>query len=111
MLPDRPTLTLRGIQIHQGLIDREEQEVMVEALREVARVAPPFSPDTPYGTPMSVRMTSAGRYGWYSDRTGYRYTAQHPNGAQWPPIPEAVLRVWRQLIDAKRGPDCCLINF
>ena len=39
-----------------------------------------FSPMTPYGKPMSVRMTSAGKYGWFSDRKGYRYVPQHPSG-------------------------------
>ncbi len=60
---------------------------------------------------MSVRMTSAGRYGWYSDRRGYRYVERHPNGADWPPIPESVLTIWRALVSEERLPDCCLVNF
>lgn len=56
-------------------------------------------------------MTSAGRYGWFSDRRGYRYIDRHPSGARWPPIPESVLAVWRKTCDPERMPDCCLINY
>ncbi|PID35278.1 MAG: alkylated DNA repair dioxygenase [Rhodobacterales bacterium] len=59
---------------------------------------------------MSVRMTSAGRYGWYSDRRGYRYAPRHPNGSAWPPIPTPVLEVWQAVSGVTRGPDCCLVN-
>lgn len=60
---------------------------------------------------MSVAMTSAGKYGWYTDRKGYRYEPRHPSGVEWPPIPDSVLAVWRDLISAERDPDCCLVNF
>lgn len=70
-----------------------------------------FSPETPYGKPMSVRMTSAGAVGWYADRRGYRYAPQHPSGVDWPPIPDAVLALWRDLTGLARDPDCCLINY
>jgi alkylated DNA repair protein (DNA oxidative demethylase) len=59
---------------------------------------------------MSVRMTSAGRYGWYTDRSGYRYIDRHPDGIPWPPIPESILSVWRALVSGERMPDCCLVN-
>lgn len=60
---------------------------------------------------MTVRMTSAGKYGWYADRRGYRYETHHPAGGAWPPIPSTVLSLWRQLVSQERDPDCCLINF
>lgn len=84
---------------------------MVEELRALVAAAPLFSPETRWGRKMSVRMTSAGRYGWYSDRRGYRYVDRHPDGRPWPPIPESVLAVWRALVDGQRDPDCCLVNF
>jgi alkylated DNA repair protein (DNA oxidative demethylase) len=65
---------------------------------------------TPSGKKMSVRMTSAGRYGWVTDRRGYRYEACHPDGMPWPAIPQGVLEIWRALASAARDPDCCLIN-
>lgn len=84
---------------------------MITALRDVVAAAPLFSPETRWGKPMSVRMTSAGRYGWYSDRKGYRYIDRHPSGTAWPAIPGPVLAVWRALVPEARDPDCCLVNF
>lgn len=104
-------LTIRGVEIHQGLLDRAAQEALVEDLRGVQAVAPLFSPETRGGRKMSVRMTSAGKYGWYSDRRGYRYERRHPQGVDWPPIPERVLRLWHAVTGLERAPDCCLINF
>ena len=104
-------LTLNGVQIRQQALDRAAQTALVDALRAIAAAAPPYAPDTPYGKPMSVRMTSAGRFGWYSDRTGYRYVDRHPSGAPWPPIPPQVLELWTQLTGLDRAPECCLINF
>ena len=106
-----PTVTIRGFQVFKGLLSVAEQRALLAELRGVVAVAPLFSPDTPYGKPMSVRMTSAGKYGWYSDRSGYRYADRHPGGAAWPAIPDPVLAIWRELVSAKRDPDCCLINF
>lgn len=106
-----PTLTLRGVQIFEGLIDPIAQAGMLAELQDMARRAPPFSPQTPYGKPMSVQLTSAGKYGWYSDKSGYRYVTQHPSGQDWPAIPASVLDLWRGLVGDTRDPDCCLINF
>lgn len=105
-----PTLIVRGVKIYKGALDGATQDALVEALREVVRRAPLFSPMTPYGKAMTVRMTSAGRYGWYADRKGYRYEPRHPDGQDWPPIPEEVLRIWRDLVSDARLPDCCLVN-
>lgn len=107
-MPER--FDIGGFDIRKGWLDRAAQQQLAEALQGVAQAAPPFSPQTPYGRPMSVRMTSAGRYGWYSDRRGYRYVATHPTGVPWPPIPEPVLAVWDGVTGPDRRPDCCLIN-
>jgi alkylated DNA repair protein (DNA oxidative demethylase) len=104
-------ISIRGVRILQGALDPEQQQGLVADLRRVTRKAPLFSPMTPYGKPMSVQMTSAGRFGWYSDRSGYRYRDHHPNGAAWPAIPDMVLDLWRRLVSPDRNPDCCLINF
>ena len=100
-----------GFRIHKARLDRPAQVRMVEDLRGVLRAAPLFAPMTPWGRPMSVRMTSAGRYGWVSDRGGYRYAERHPSGMAWPPIPDPVLDVWRELVSSDRMPDCCLVNW
>lgn len=106
-----PDEVLRDVAIHRGLVDPAGQEAMVADLREVVAKAPLFSPMTPYGKPMRVRMSSAGRYGWFSDRSGYRYERSHPSGAAWPPIPDSVLGIWNRVTGLAREPDCCLINF
>lgn len=104
-------LTLRGFEIYPGKLGPEAQRALVADLRQVIAAAPMFSPQTPYGKPMSVKMTSAGKYGWYADRKGYRYEPRHPGGEPWPPIPDSVLALWRDLVGTDRDPDCCLINF
>lgn len=106
----RPTVVLRGVQVWQGLLDRAAQEAIVEDMRAVVAAAPLFSPITPFGKPMSVQMTSAGDFGWLSDRSGYRYSGKHPNGTSWPDIPRSVLRVWEQVSGSDRLPECCLVN-
>lgn len=104
-------VTIRDFRLFPRLLDGPAQAAMVDDLGAVIAKAPLFSPQTPYGRPMSVRMTSAGRYGWFSDRRGYRYVDRHPSGATWPPIPESVLSVWRTVAGTGRMPDCCLLNF
>ena len=108
---DMSVLTLRGFEIHKDFLTSEAQSAVLEAVRSVAVAAPVFSPMTPYGKPMSVRMTSAGKYGWFSDRTGYRYVSHHPGGAKWPAIPAPILDIWNAVAGVDRAPDCCLINF
>lgn len=105
------SLEIRGFKVFKSALNRAEQEGIAEDIRAVAAKAPMFSPQTPYGKPMSVRMTSAGRYGWYADRRGYRYVQAHPEGQAWPAIPGSVLKVWDRITGLDRAPDCCLINY
>ncbi len=104
-------LTLRGFRIYQGFLDRPVQQRLLDDIRAVAALAPFVTPVTPRGQAMSVRMTSAGKYGWVSDRAGYRYEMRHPHGMAWPAIPASVLEIWDALVGAGRQPDCCLINY
>ncbi|WP_299348989.1 alpha-ketoglutarate-dependent dioxygenase AlkB [uncultured Shimia sp.] len=104
-------LTIRGFKVYQGLVDSQSQEVLVSNLREVAKAAPFFHPVTPSGKSMSVRMTSAGRLGWVTDQSGYRYQATHPDGAGWPAIPDIARDIWARVSGVTREPDCCLINY
>ena len=102
---------LRGARIWRGVLDGPAQAALVEELRDVVRAVPLVAPVTPGGRPMSVRMTAAGRFGWVSDRQGYRYADRHPSGVAWPPIPAAVIKVWEAVANCPRAPECCLINF
>ncbi|MCM2561921.1 alpha-ketoglutarate-dependent dioxygenase AlkB [Lutimaribacter sp. EGI FJ00015] len=102
---------LRGVLLYRGYLETAAQKRLVAALRDVVAAAPMFHPETRRGKQMSVRMTSAGRFGWISDRRGYRYEPRHPSGADWPPIPPQVLDVWRELVTDSSDPDCCLVNY
>ncbi|WP_372891165.1 alpha-ketoglutarate-dependent dioxygenase AlkB family protein [Rhodosalinus sp.] len=108
---DGGPLDLRGVRVLPGYLDEAAQAALVEDLRAVAEVAPFVRPETPRGRPMSVRMTAAGRYGWITDRKGYRYEPRHPSGVAWPPIPERVLALWHDVTGLDRAPDCCLVNW
>lgn len=104
-------LRLRDVRIFKGYFDADRQADLVTEIRKVVTKAPLFSPMTPYGKPMTVRMTSAGRYGWVSDRSGYRYSDTHPDGQVWPEIPEIIRNAWSDITQLDRMPDCCLINY
>ncbi|RWR10903.1 alpha-ketoglutarate-dependent dioxygenase AlkB family protein [Paenirhodobacter populi] len=111
-IPPRPApVEVRHFLHYPGWLDVSGQQRIVAELRALVAKAPLFSPMTPHGRPMSVRMTSAGRFGWLSDRRGYRYGETHPNGQPWPAIPESILTVWRAVVPGAREPECCLINF
>ncbi len=100
-----------GATVLSGLISRPFQEAILRDIRDVAASAPLFRPETRMGKQMSVRMTSAGRFGWISDRRGYRYAPFHPSGVPWPSIPDSVLAVWHAVAAGAREPECCLVNF
>jgi len=101
-----------GFRIHRRWLDEPAQRAMLADIRAVIAAAPLVRPVTPWGKPMSVRMTSAGRLGWVIERGRYRYAGRHPEmGAPWPPIPESVLAVWHRLSGWPEDPDCCLVNW
>lgn len=104
-------LSIKGFKVYPGYLDSHLQSALVEGLRLVAKDAPFVRPVTPGGKEMSVRMTSAGAIGWVTDGGGYRYQKQHPEGQNWPAIPDLALAVWCQLVGEDRLPDCCLVNY
>ena len=93
---------------------REGQTALLAAISEVIAEAPLFTPTMPRsGKPMSVRMTNCGPLGWVTDKErGYRYQATHPEtGKPWPPIPAALLELWRELARYPAPPEACLVNY
>jgi DNA oxidative demethylase len=104
--------TVDGFRIHRGWLDEPAQQAMLVDIRGVIAAAPLVRPVTPWGKPMSVRMTSAGRLGWVIERGRYRYADRHPEtGEPWPPVPDSVLAAWRAVSGWPADPDCCLINW
>lgn len=105
-LSDDPAIRFR--------LDAAAQARLMQVVEGVAAAAPWFTPRMPNsGAPFSVTMTNCGPLGWVSDREGgYRYQPAHPEtGQPWPPIPDAVLAIWRRAVDpGTPDPDACLIN-
>lgn len=103
-------MTPDGFTLIDGHLNGAAQKALLDEVREVVLAAPLIRPTTPWGKPMSVAMTSAGRVGWITDRGGYRYEPRQPSGAPWPAIPPLALSVWRDLSGWDGDPDCCLVN-
>jgi alkylated DNA repair protein (DNA oxidative demethylase) len=102
-----------GPRIYPGHLDRDAQLDLLAALRGVLTAAPLFTPRMPKsGRPFTVGMSNCGPLGWVSDESGYRYQPTHPQtGKAWPPMPPALLALWRELARYRDPPEACLINF
>lgn len=103
-----------GVRHLPGYLDRATQEALVGHIRDVVARSPLYVPTMPRtGKPMSVRMTNCGVLGWVTDKDGgYRYQPTHPvTGAPWPPIPQALHELWRELSGYPHPPEACLVNF
>ena len=105
------TVDLLGVRIYPGYLDRAGQEALLDAVRDVVRAAPLVTQSTPGGRKMTVRMTAAGRFGWVTDKAGYRYEDRHPSGVDWPDVPGLACKVWNDLSCSARQPECCLVNY
>lgn len=111
MFQESAPLILRGFQVYKAFLGTDAQQILLGQLREVARIAPVFTPQMASGRKMSVQMTSAGDVGWFSDVNGYRYIEEHPTGTAWPDIPQSLLDLWDVVSGCRRRPDSCLVNF
>ncbi len=88
---------------------------MLQCISQIELQAPFRNQVTPGGYTMSAAMTSCGRLGWVTDRTGYRYSTTDPlTGQPWPDMPDVFAQLARQAADAAGYPDFapqgCLIN-
>ena len=103
-----------GMQYYPQFFSIEAQHQLLSLLRAAVTDAPLFTPVMPRtGKAFSVRMTNLGSLGWVSDmERGYRYQPTHPvTGNPWPPMPDMLLALWREVADYPHPPEACLVNF
>lgn len=103
-----------GACLFRGYALPHEAELLT-AIAEIAAKAPFRHMTTPGGFVMSVAMTSCGKLGWVTDRTGYRYEALDPeSGKPWPQMPQSFLELAAGAAELAGypdfEPDACLIN-
>ena len=92
-----------------------QADALLAGIADVSARSPFRHLVTPGGHVMQVAMTNCGRFGWCSDRRGYRYDRIDPQtGASWPPMPAGFSAL---AADAARAagfegyaPDACLVN-
>lgn len=103
-----------GTAVLSGFALSAESELL-SSLKRIAERSPFRNMVTPGGYRMSVAMTNCGRFGWVTDRTGYRYDHIDPEMQQpWPDMPTSFLEL-AVAAAAEAGfpafvPDACLIN-
>ena len=105
---------LPGFRHLAGHLSAASQQQIITAIRSVIKTSPLYRPTMPRsGKPLSVLMTNCGPMGWVSSKDGgYRYQTNHPeNDKPWPPIPEPILALWRELSAYPVDPEACLINW
>ncbi len=93
-------------------LNYSEQVELIKSLRVIILEYPFFSPTTPrFNKPFKIKTTNAGKWGWTSDVTGYKYIRKHPvTKMSWAKIPHNLLSIWKKFTDSKSLPDSCLIN-
>ena len=98
------------------LLPRFSQPVELRPLLDrIMADAPLRHMKTPGGHSMAAAMTNCGRWGWVSDRAGYRYAEEDPDsGLAWPAMPDAFLSLAANAAEAAGYPDfvpdACLVN-
>jgi DNA oxidative demethylase len=103
-----------GVRFLPDYFDAAAQQALVDAVRDVVKAAPLFTPVMPKtGVAMSVRMTNCGSLGWVTDKAnGYRYQPTHPEtGEPWPAMPDMLLDLWHDVANYAEPPEACLVNF
>lgn len=96
-------------------LDMETQVDILEACRQVISEAPLFQKTMPTGAAFKYLCTSAGAYGWISDRKGYRYEEYHPSTQQhFPRIPQIIQELSIDVVESLGEtliPQSALINW
>jgi|FLYN01.1.fsa_nt_gi alkylated DNA repair protein (DNA oxidative demethylase) len=102
------------IEVVRRLTIAEQREIL-DACQAVIEQAPLFRKIMPTGAKFRYLCTSAGQYGWISDRQGYRYASQHPVTKQNFPLMPPIIRDIAIDAAARAGlslrPESALINW
>lgn len=88
------------------------QEKLIEETKKIISYSPLIQPIMPrWNKPYKTLITNAGKWGWISDKFGYKYVKFHPSTKKkWPNIPNLFYEIWDQFSDYEKLPDCSLIN-
>lgn len=93
----------------------ETQIELLGLCRTIAEEAPLFQKMLPTGAKFNYFCTSAGQYGWVSDKKGYRYEETHPLTRQpFPKIPNLIEEIALKAAakyDTRLRPESALINW
>lgn len=96
-------------------LDIATQNQILSECRQIVANAPLFQKTMRNGTNFNYLCTSAGDYGWMSDRKGYRYEVTHPiTQTHFPPIPEIIERISIEVaeqVGMTIKPQSALINW
>ncbi|RUO72328.1 DNA oxidative demethylase AlkB [Pseudidiomarina sediminum] len=111
--PEPISIGADALLLPQFLSAYEQQ--LVRAIDTIIARAPWRQLTTPGGRKLSVRTSNCGKYGWYSDRAGYRYVACDPlTGQAWPQLPQVFVEQAQAAAEeagfADFQPDACLLN-
>lgn len=111
---DNVEMLCDGAALLHGFALRDEAAILA-AVKDVIAQAPLRHLITPGGFRMSVAMTNCGKYGWTSDRRGYRYSSCDPlSGKPWPAFPPIFLELAHSAAAvvgyAGFEPTACLVN-
>ena len=93
----------------------QEQQQVVLACHQIIAEAPLFTKTMPSGAAFRYRCTSAGNFGWISDRKGFRYVDVHPETRKrFPAIPPIIVQIAAKAVAAyglTMRPESALINW
>jgi alkylated DNA repair protein (DNA oxidative demethylase) len=104
----------QGFKYLPGWFGPDAQRDLLAHVRAGLEEAPLYRPAMPRtGKEMTLLMSNFGPLGWVTDKErGYRYQSMHPaTGHPWPPIPPALLGLWKEVADYDAPPQACLINY
>lgn len=77
-----------GCRYLKDFLSEDEQRTMLDHCRSLLATHPLCQPTTKKGYPLSLKVSSWGKVGWFGGNGEYSYIKTHPrNGKPWPPIP------------------------